>query len=87
MKPSKALIGTIKDLFGSYLHILLTEEDHVIVARCPDFSVSSHGDDEQDALASLSDSIADRLGYAIQQGAFDEIIDPEEEMFWNIFDK
>jgi len=67
MEPLKALIGTIKDISGLYLHILLIEEDHVIVARCPDFSVSSHGDDEQDALASLSDSVTD---YAIQRGDF-----------------
>ena len=85
MKPLKALTGTIKGLSGLYLHTLLTDEDHVIVARCLDFSVSSHGDDEQDTLASLSDSVTDYLDYAIRRGAFDEIIDPAEEIFWNIF--
>ena len=57
MKPLKVLTGTIKSLRNLYLHILLTEEDGVVVARCLDFSVSSHGDNEEDALASLSDSI------------------------------
>jgi len=67
------------------LHILLTEEDGVIVARCLDFSVSSHGENEQDALDSLSDSIVDYLDYAIQRGVFADIIDPEEEQLWRIF--
>jgi len=85
MKPLKALTGTIKNFPRLQLHILLTEEDEVIVARCLDFSVSSHGDDEHDALASLSESITDYLDYALQRKAFDEIIDPDEEMFWNAF--
>lgn len=54
MKPLKALKGYIKNLDNFELHILLTKEDDVIVARCLDFSVSSHGDNEKDALASLS---------------------------------
>ena len=85
MRYLKALIGTIKELPELYLHILLTEEDNVIVARCLDFSVSSHGDDEKDALLSLNDSIRDYMDYAIKGEAFNEIIDPEEERFWQIF--
>lgn len=85
MKPLKALKGYIRDLANLQLHILLTEEDNVIVARCLDFSVSSHGDNEEDALASLSDSIKNYLTYAISQGAINEIIDPEEEMLWEIY--
>ncbi|HHC25587.1 MAG TPA: hypothetical protein ENK58_09310 [Desulfobacterales bacterium] len=77
MKPLKALTGTIENFPGLYLNILLTDEDEMIVARCLDFSVSSHGKDEQDALVSLSDSIADYLDHALQHGAFDAIIDPE----------
>lgn len=69
------------------LHIVLTEEDGVIVARCLDFSVSSHGENEQEALAALSESIVDYLDYAIQRGAFAEIIDPEEEQYWQMFQK
>ena len=87
MKPLKVLTGTIKSLRNLYLHILLTEEDSVIVARCLDFSVSSHGDNEEDALASLSDSINDYLDHAIQKGALNEIIDPDEDKLWNIYRK
>ena len=36
------------------LHILLTKEDEVVVARCLDFTVSSHGNDEKTALKTIS---------------------------------
>jgi len=39
------------------LHILLTKENNVVVARCLDFTVSSHGKDEKDALKALAVSI------------------------------
>ena len=39
------------------LHILLTKEDDVIVSRCLDFTVSSHGKDEKEALESLAYSV------------------------------
>jgi hypothetical protein len=87
MKPLKALKGYIKNLDNFELHILLTQEDDVVVARCLDFSVSSHGDEEVDALASLSDSLKDYLNYAIEQKAFNEIIDPDEDLFWEIYRK
>ena len=32
------------------LHILLTREDDVIVARCLDLTVASHGNDEREAM-------------------------------------
>ncbi len=87
MKPLKALKGYIKNFTKIELHILLTQEDGVIVARCLDFSVSSHGDNEKDALDSLSESLKDYLNYAIEKEAFDEIIDPDEEEFWKIYRK
>ncbi len=87
MKPIKTLTGTIKNLQGLQLHILLTDEEDVIVARCLDLSVSSHGDNEEDALASLSDSIADYLDHAVKNDALSEIIDPEDELFWVLFRK
>ncbi|HHT9145695.1 MAG TPA: hypothetical protein ACFYD4_08470 [Candidatus Wunengus sp. YC61] len=83
----KALTGNIENLPFLRLHILLTKEDDVIVARCLDFSVSSHGNDEADALNSLSDSIRGYLDYAVEHGALDEIIDPEEDRFWEAFRK
>jgi len=87
MKPLKALKGYIKNLEHFELHILLTEEDEVVVARCLDFSVSSHGNNEKEALDSLTDSIKDYLSYAIEQEAFDNIIDLDEDRFWEIYRK
>ena len=41
----------VGDLWASpLLHVLITKEDDVIVARCLDFTISSHGKDEKDAL-------------------------------------
>jgi len=45
------------------------------------------GSDRSDALNSLSDSIRDYLDYAVEHGALDEIIDPEEDRFWEAFRK
>lgn len=83
----KALTGSIENLPSLRLHILLTKEDDVIVARCLDFSVSSHGNSETEALKSLSDSIRDYLSHAIEHDALDEIIDPDEDEFWEAFRK
>lgn len=85
MKPIKALKGCIENVPHLNLHILLTDEDDVVVARCLDFSVSSHGKDEVEALASLSDSIKDCVAYALERDALNEIIDPEEDAFWKIY--
>jgi hypothetical protein len=87
MKPLKSLKGTLKNFAKLELHILLTQEDDVIVARCLDFSVSSHGENEKEALDSLSESLTDYLNYAIEKDAFDEMIDPDEEAFWQIYHK
>lgn len=83
----KALTGNIEKLPFLRLHVLLTREDDVVVARCLDFSVSSHGESEDDALNSLSDSIADYLNYAIEHGALDEIVDPDDDGLWEIYRK
>jgi hypothetical protein len=87
MTPLKALKGTIKNLDNFQLHILLSKEDEVIVARCLDFSVSSHGLDEKEALDSLTDSIKDYLNYAFEVQALDNIIDSDEEIFWEEYRK
>lgn len=87
MKPIKALVGSIKNIPDIHLHILLTEEGDVIVARCLDFSVSSHGINEEDALVALSDSIKDYLDYALKRGALNEIVDPEDDVLWGIYRK
>lgn len=87
MKPIKALTGSIKSIPNLHLHILLTEEDDVFVARCLDFSVSSHGESEEDALVALSDSIKDYLEYALKRGVLNETIDPEDDVLWEIYRK
>ncbi len=85
MKPVKALKGKIENIPDLNLHILLTHEDGVVVGRCLDFSVSSHGSDEADALDSLSDSIKDYIEHSLRNNALNEIIDPEEDEFWQIY--
>ena len=85
MEPIKTLTGTITNLPGVQLHILLTAEEDVIVARCLDLSVSSHGDNEEEALASLNDSIVDYIGHAVRHDALAEIIDPEDDPLWEMF--
>ena len=85
MKPIRALKGCIENIPHLHLHILLTEEDEVVVARCLDFSVSSHGKDEVEALVSLSDSIKDYVEYALEHDALNGIIDPEEDVFWKVY--
>mgnify|MGYP000249403229 CR=1 FL=1 len=87
MKPVKALTGKIEDVHNLQLHILLTEEDNVIVARCLDFSISSHGENEMDALDSLSDCIKEYLDHAIKKNALNEVIDPEDKNYWGIYTK
>jgi hypothetical protein len=85
MKPRKTLSGTIRQLGATPIHVLLPEEDGVLVARCLDFSVSSHGENKQNALTSLSDSILDYLDYAIEHNALNDILDPEDEQYWRMF--
>ena len=50
MRPIKALTANIATMPEIELHILVTQEDGAIVARCLDFSVSSHGDDERQII-------------------------------------
>ena len=53
MKSTKAERIKIKlgDIWESpELRVLLTRENDVVVARCLDFTVSSHGTDVKDAL-------------------------------------
>ena len=57
MKAIKAIRAKIKvnDVWESpALHILLTREDNVIVARCLDLTVASHGNDEREAINAIT---------------------------------
>ncbi len=49
--------------------------------------MSSHGGSEDDALVALSDSIKDYLDYALKRGALNEIVDPEDDVLWEMYRK
>ena len=64
MKDKKAMRVKFKvdNLWESPpMHILLKREDDVIVARCLDLTVSSHGNDEKDAINSLSEAVKEAI--------------------------
>ena len=69
------------------LHILLTKENDVIVARCLDFTVSSHGKDEKDALKALADSIKEYVLTAVENDAINTIFDPARGKYWRIYNE
>ena len=69
------------------LHILLTRDDDIIVARCLDFNVSSHGEDELDALKSLADSIKEYVLTAVENDAFETVFDPAHNKYWRMFNE
>ena len=69
------------------LHILLTKENDVIVARCLDFTVSSHGKDEKDALESLADSIKEYVLSAVENNSIDTIFDPAHSKYWRMYNE
>ena len=69
------------------LHILLTQENDVVVARCLDFTVSSHGTDIKDALNSLAESIKEYILTAIENDAINTIYDPAHGKYWRMFNE
>jgi len=69
------------------LHVLLTQENDVIVARCLDFTVSSHGVDVKDALNSLADSIKEYILTAIENDAINTLFDPAHGKYWRMFNE
>jgi hypothetical protein len=69
------------------LHILLTKEDDIIVSRCLDFTVSSHGKDEKDALESLADSIKEYVLTAVENNSIDTISDPAHSKYWRMYNE
>jgi len=90
MKGLKAERITIKigQLWESpLLHVLVTQEDDVVVARCLDFTVSSHGENEQDALNSLAEAIKEYVLTAIENNAVDTILDPAPGKYWRMFNE
>lgn len=69
------------------LHVLLTLEDEVVVARCLDFTVSSHGENEKEAIQSLGEAIKEYLLTAIEKNAMDVIYDPAQNKYWRMFNE
>jgi hypothetical protein len=69
------------------LHILLTKEDEVVVARCLDFTVSSHGNDEKTALKSLADSVKEYVLTAVENDAVDIVYDPANGKYWRLYNE
>ena len=69
------------------LHILLTKDNDVVVARCLDFTVSSHGKDEKDALKALADSIKEYVLTAVENDAINTIFDPAHGKYWRLYNE
>ena len=69
------------------LHILLTKEDDVVVARCLDFTISSHGKDEDDALKSLAESVKEYVLTAVEKDATDTVFDPANGKYWRMYNE
>ncbi|HHE40831.1 MAG TPA: hypothetical protein ENL10_04945 [Candidatus Cloacimonetes bacterium] len=63
------------------------KEGDVIVARCLDFTVSSHGDDEKDALKSLAEAVKEYIISAVENDAIDTIFDPAHDRYWRIYNE
>lgn len=69
------------------LHVLLTQEDDIVVARCLDFTVSSHGKDVQDALESLAASIKEYILTAVENDAINSLFDPAHGKYWRMYNE
>ena len=90
MKALKAKRATIK-LSDSWqsppLHILLTSEEEVVVARCLDFTISSHGNNEKEAMSFLADALKEYIMTAVENEAISTIHDPAHSRYWRIFNE
>ncbi|MEW5766722.1 MAG: hypothetical protein AB1797_03725 [bacterium] len=67
------------------LHILFTHEDGVIVSRCLDFSISSHGEDLKEAKEAISEAIIEYIEHAFENNGLDKLIDPDLDIYWNLY--
>ena len=69
------------------LHILLTSEDRVIVARCLDFTVASHGNEEKEAMNSLTEAVKEYILTALENNVINAIYDPAHGRYWRMFNE
>ena len=78
----------VGDLWESpVLHILITKEEDIVVARCLDFTVSSHGKDEKDAIKALADCVKEYILTAVENNAIDNIFDPAHGKYWRMYNE
>jgi predicted RNase H-like HicB family nuclease len=90
MKGIKALrcVVKINQVWESpMLHILITKEDNVYVARCLDFTVSSHGETVADAMEAVKAAIVEYVRYALENNKTEQIIDPAAARYWALFNQ
>ena len=90
MKAIKAVRAKFKvnDLWESpALHILLTREDNVIVARCLDFTVASHGNDEREAMNAITGAVKEYILSALENDRINAIYDPAHGRYWRMFNE
>ena len=90
MKAIKAVRAKFKvnDLWESpALHILLTREDNVIVARCLDFTVASHGNDEREAINAITGAVKEYTLSALENNVINAIFDPTHGRYWRMFNE
>lgn len=84
-KTIKLKIG--RNLETPSLHILLTREDDLVVARCLDFTVSSHGQNEEQAIEALAEAIGEYIRSAIENDSIGQIYDPAYGKYWRMFNE
>ena len=84
-KRIKFKIGSLWE--SPALNILLTKENDVIVARCLDLTVSSHGKNDKDALKALADSIKEYVLTAVENDAINTIFDPAHGKYWRLYNE
>ncbi|MCI0494162.1 hypothetical protein L0Z72_04075 [candidate division KSB1 bacterium] len=84
MKPVKSMKCYISKELPP-LHLLFTEEDNVIVVRCLDFSISSHGETINEALESMNSSLVDYIKYNMENGNIDSLFDPDLKEYWGMY--
>lgn len=87
LKAKRSTIAVNNSWESPPLHILLTKEDDVIVARCLDFTVSSHEKNEKEALDSLISVVKEYIFTALENNAINTIYDPAHGKYWRMFNE